>query len=111
LRTLRKTSALFAIVLKKIQLRSMQYMIIEKFYPEKLKELYQRFSEKGRMLPDGVQYINSWINQDVSICYQVMEAETPELLDQWISVWQDFAEFEIIQVITSAEAKEKVFAE
>lgn len=87
----------------------MQYMIIEKFYPGKVRELYQRFAEKGRMLPEGVQYINSWINEDVTVCYQLMETDAIGKLHQWISCWKDLADFEIVPVISSAEAKQKVF--
>ncbi len=87
----------------------MLYMIIEKFHPGKVKDLYKRFDEKGRMLPEGVVYINSWIDQDVAACYQVMESDAREKIDQWISYWNDLADFEVIPVITSAEAKEKVF--
>ena len=88
----------------------MQYMIIERFHPGKVRELYQRFAEKGRMLPDGVQYINSWINEAVTICYQLMEAGSPEQLREWIRQWEDLADFEIVPVISSAQAKEKIFA-
>lgn len=88
----------------------MQYMIIERFHPGKVKELYQRFAEKGRMLPDGVQYINSWINEELTVCYQVMEAESTEKLQQWIRQWDDLADFEIVPVISSAEAKARVFS-
>ena len=88
----------------------MQYMIIEKFHPGKVKALYQRFDEKGRLMPDGITYINSWINESVTICYQVMETNNPELLNEWISNWKDLADFEIIPVINSADAKKKVFA-
>lgn len=88
----------------------MQYMIIERFHPGKVKELYQRFAEKGRMLPGGVQYINSWINEAVTVCYQVMEAESPGKLQQWIGEWNDLADFDVMPVISSAEAREKVFA-
>ena len=88
----------------------MLYMIIERFYPGKVKEIYKRFAEKGRMMPEGVNYINSWINEDVSICYQVMESDSEEKLKEWISHWDDLAGFEIIPVITSAEAKQKVFS-
>lgn len=88
----------------------MLYMVIEKFYPDKIKDLYKRFEEKGRMMPEGVNYINSWINEEVSICYQVMESSSEEKLQEWISHWNDLAGFEIIPVITSAEAKTKVFA-
>jgi 2-hydroxy-3-keto-5-methylthiopentenyl-1-phosphate phosphatase len=88
----------------------MQYMIIERFKQDKVKELYQRFAEKGRMMPDGVNYINSWINEDVSICYQVMETESIDKLNEWIHNWNDLADFEVVPVISSAEAKQKVFA-
>lgn len=87
----------------------MVYMIIERFHPGKVKELYKRFDERGRMLPEGVHYINSWINEEVSVCYQVMESSSEEKLQEWISHWNDLAGFEVIPVITSAEARAKVF--
>ena len=87
----------------------MVYMVIERFHPGKVKELYKRFDERGRMLPEGVHYINSWINEEVSVCYQVMESSSEEKLKEWISHWNDLAGFEVIPVITSAEAKAKVF--
>lgn len=86
----------------------MLYMIIERFHHDKVKQLYQRFAEKGRMLPDGVEYINSWISEDVSICYQVMKSDSPAKIREWINNWNEFADFEVIPVITSAEAKVKV---
>ncbi len=88
----------------------MLYMIIERFRPGKTKDLYKRFEEKGRMLPDGVKYINSWIDNDILTCYQVMESESEQKLQQWISYWNDLADFEVIPVISSAEAKEKVLS-
>jgi hypothetical protein len=87
----------------------MLYMIIERFHYDKVKELYKRFEEKGRMLPEGVKYINSWINEEVTICYQIMESDTEKKIHEWIRNWNDLADFEIIPVITSAEAKQKVF--
>jgi len=87
----------------------MQYMIIERFKPGMIKAMYQRFDEKGRMLPEGVHYINSWIDSTISICYQVMESESAEKIDEWISKWNDLVDFEVIPVITSAQAKAKVF--
>jgi uncharacterized protein (UPF0332 family) len=83
-------------------------MIIEKFHEGKIKALYQRFEEKGRMLPDGVNYLNSWINEAVTMCYQLMETDSVEKLQLWIDQWNDLADFEIVPVITSAEAKKKV---
>jgi uncharacterized protein YjaG (DUF416 family) len=88
----------------------MQYMIIERFHEKKVKELYQRFAEKGRLMPNGVIYINSWINENVTVCYQLMETDSLEKLHEWINNWEDLADFEIVPIITSAEAKAKVFA-
>lgn len=88
----------------------MLYMIIEKFHPGKIKMLYERFDEKGRLLPDGVRYINSWIKEDISVCYQVMRSDSVEKIHEWISHWNDLADFEVIPVINSEEAKEKVFS-
>ena len=85
----------------------MLYMIIEKFHADKVKTLYQRFEEKGRLLPTGVNYIDSWINEDVTICFQLMESSTKALLNDWIKHWNDLADFEIIPVISSADAKKK----
>jgi hypothetical protein len=86
----------------------MQYIIIERFHPGKIKSLYQRFDEKGRMMPEGVTYINSWINEAVTVCYQLMEAPSESLLHEWIANWKDLADFEIVPVISSADAKKKV---
>jgi len=88
----------------------MLYMVIERFHTDKLKELYKRFDEKGRMMPEGVQYINSWIDEKVSVCFQVMLSPSVEKLEEWISHWNDLADFEVIPVFTSAEAKQKVLA-
>ena len=88
----------------------MQYMIIERFHDGKVKSLYKRFDEKGRMLPEGINYINSWINEQVSTCYQLMESDSIESIHQWIAHWSDLADFEVIPVISSAEAKAKVLA-
>jgi hypothetical protein len=85
----------------------MLYMVIETFHPQQVKELYQRVEEKGRLLPPGVQYINSWIDEDIKTCYQVMESETKEKLLEWVDHWIDLADFQVIPVLTSAQAKEK----
>ena len=89
----------------------MLFMVIEKFYPGKVKLLYERFDEKGRLLPEGVKYVNSWIDEDITTCYQLMESETAEKIHRWIENWDDLAAFEVIPVITSAEAKTKIFSQ
>jgi hypothetical protein len=88
----------------------MKFMIIEKFKQGKVKEVYKRFEEKGRLMPGGLTYIDSWITEDVSTCYQLMETNDKDKLHEWISNWNDLTDFEIVPVITSEQAKEKVFA-
>ena len=60
------------------------------------------------MLPKGVLYIDSWINEEMTICYQVMESDSIDKLHEWISNWNDIVDFKIMPVIRSAEAKKRV---
>jgi hypothetical protein len=62
------------------------------------------------MLPEGVSYLDSWIDEQISICFQLMESDSMEKIHQWIGEWADLADFEVIPVISSAAAKAKVFA-
>ena len=89
----------------------MLFMIIEKFHPGKVKLIYQRVDEKGRSLPDGVSYINSWIDENITTCYQVMESDAIEKIYKWIENWNDLTDFEVIPVITSAEARAKALSQ
>ena len=89
----------------------MLFMVIEKFHQGKVKLLYERFDKKGRALPEGVNYINSWIDENITICYQVMESDAIEKIYNWIENWKDLTDFEVIPVITSAEAKERVYSQ
>lgn len=86
----------------------MRYLIIEHFRKETVKELYQRFDQQGRLMPAGVHYIDSWINEDVSKCYQLMESDSLNGLQKWIANWDDLADFEIVPIISSDEARNKV---
>lgn len=83
----------------------MTYMVVERFKDRNPKPIYQRLSEKGRMMPEGLVYVNSWIADDFSVCYQLMETKDVSLFDEWISHWKDLMEFEVFPVITSAEAR------
>ncbi len=82
----------------------MLYMVVEKF--KNKDKIYQRFAEKGRMMPDGLHYVSSWIATDFKQCFQLMETENVQLFDEWIANWSDVTDFEIIPVIISAEAAE-----
>ena len=70
--------------------------------------VYRRFREHGRMTPDGVEYVASWVTDDLSTCFQVMEAESLGALDEWMERWDDLVQFEVVHVVTSAEASERV---
>lgn len=84
------------------------YMVIEKYKNKDPKPVYRRFKEKGRMAPDGLNYISSWINEDVTVCYQIMETGNPALLELWMDNWKDIVDFDVFPVINSKEALEKV---
>jgi hypothetical protein len=79
----------------------MLYMVVERF--KDASAIYQRFREKGRMMPDGLEYISSWINVDLTVCYQLMRTEDASLFPLWIDNWKDLMDFEIVPVRTSAE--------
>ncbi len=82
----------------------MHYMIVERFRGASPERVYARFRERGRMAPDGLRYVASWVTTDGAICYQVMECDERRLLDEWMIHWADLVEFEVVPVITSAEA-------
>ncbi len=82
----------------------MLYMVIEHFRPGQAPEVYRRFRERGRMAPDGVRYVSSWVDLEFRRCFQVMEAEDEALLRQWTANWRDLIDFEVVAVRTSAEA-------
>ena len=82
----------------------MLYMVIEDFRGGDPRPVYARFAERGRLAPEGLRYISSWVTDDLRRCFQVMECDDRELLDRWIDRWTDLVEFEVIPVLTSAEA-------
>ena len=86
----------------------MLYMLIEHFRDGDPVPVYRRFRDQGRMAPDGLRYLGSWITQDLGRCYQVMECDDPALLHGWMERWEDLCEFEVIPVVTSAEAQAAV---
>jgi len=84
------------------------YMIVEHFRDGDAVPVYRRFRANGRLAPDGLTYVSSWVDERLERCYQVMETHDPALLDQWIANWNDLVEFEVHPVITSAEASERI---
>ena len=84
------------------------YMVVEFFKNQDAVPVYRRFREKGRMAPDGLRYISSWVDEKLERCYQLMEADRRELLDEWIANWSDIVDFEVHAVITSQQAAAKI---
>ena len=82
----------------------MLFMVIEHFRNGDARPVYDRFRKRGRLAPDGLEYVSSWVTSDLTRCYQVMCCDDRALLDQWIASWSDIVEFEVIPVITSEEA-------
>lgn len=83
-------------------------MILEHFKNQDAMPIYQRFRERGRLAPEGLMYHSSWVDEKLHRCFQLMETDNRNLLDQWIANWQDLVDFEIIPVLTSMEATQKV---
>ena len=86
----------------------MLYMIIEHFKNDDPVPVYRRFRDRGRLAPNGLQYISSWVDEKLERCFQIMETDDRKLLDQWITKWSDIVEFEVFPVVSSKEATERI---
>src|SRR6267378_11466 len=82
----------------------MLYMVVERF--KDAPAIYRRLREKGRMMPEELEYVSSWIDVDLKICWQLMRTEDEPLFQRWIDNWKDLTDFEIVPVRTSAEVRE-----
>jgi len=86
----------------------MLYMVVERFKEGAAPEVYRRAREKGRLIPDGLEYVSSWVDLEFTTCYQLMRTEDASLFAAWTNAWQDLVEFEIVPVRTSAEAAQVI---
>lgn len=84
----------------------MLYMIIEHFKKGDPLPVYRRFRDRGRLAPDGLRYVSSWVTTDFRRCFQVMECDDINDLEAWIANWRDVTDFEIVPVVTSKEAQD-----
>ena len=75
-----------------------KFLVVERFFPNCKDEIYARLAVSGRMLPDGLFYIDSWLEKDADRCFQLMETEDPHLFEQWTRNWDDLGSFEIIEI-------------
>jgi hypothetical protein len=86
----------------------MKYMVVERFRNRDPLPVYRRFRDRGRMAPEGVQYLSSWVDDKFECCFQLMETADRALLDQWSANWSDIVDFEIFPVVTSTEAAQAI---
>ncbi len=88
----------------------MLYMVIETFKEDCAAKVYERFRERGRMTPPGLEFIESWVDAEVTRCFQLMECGDPALMEQWMAHWRDLTDFELVPVIDSKQAMAKVLS-
>jgi hypothetical protein len=84
----------------------MLFAVIERFKNRDAKAVYRRFRDHGRMAPDGLAYVESWVEANFDRCFQLMECDDVQLLQQWATHWQDLVDFEFVPVLRSKEAVE-----
>lgn len=84
------------------------YMVVERFRNGDAVPVYRRFRDQGRLMPEGLSYVSSWVDTSLACCYQLMTTENPRLLDEWMARWSDLITFEVHPVISSAEAVKRV---
>ena len=82
----------------------MLYMVIERFKNRDATPVYDRFRDQGRMTPEGLEYLSSWVDTKLERCFQIMETSDPKLMEEWTAHWSDIVDFEIVPVMSSADA-------
>ncbi|MGI8735170.1 MAG: DUF3303 domain-containing protein [Pyrinomonadaceae bacterium] len=83
-------------------------MIVERFKNQDPVPVYRRFRDQGRLAPEGLRYVSSWVDEDFARCFQLMEAEDHKFLEEWIANWDDLVDFEFYPVMSSNEAAERI---
>lgn len=86
----------------------MLFMAIERFKNQDARAVYRRLRDEGRGVPEGLRYVDSWVEATFGRCFQLMECEDARLLQQWVAFWSDLVEFEIVPVVPSAQTREAV---
>jgi hypothetical protein len=84
----------------------MQFMVIERFRNQDAKAIYRRLRERGRMMPEGLTFVSSWVSADLGRCFQLMVTDDVTLLQRWIAGWSDLMEFEVVPVVPGAKTAE-----
>jgi hypothetical protein len=79
------------------------FMVIESFRNQDAKAVYRKFRDKGRMMPEGLSFVSSYVAADLSRCFQLMECDDVTLLQRWVTQWSDVAAFEIVPVVAGKD--------
>ena len=82
----------------------MLYMVIERFKNDDAAPAYRRFRDEGRMTPEGLEYVSSWVDMKMERCFQIMETSDPKLMFEWIGNWNDLVDFEVVPIMSSEDA-------
>ena len=86
----------------------MLYMVVERFKNQDALPVYRRFQNEGRLAPEGLTYISSWVDDTMQHCFQIMETDDKTLIDKWIANWSDIVDFEVFPVISSKEVMDRI---
>jgi len=84
----------------------MLFMVVERFNDCDPVPIYTRLREQGRSLPEGLRYIDSWVEVNFHRCFQLMECDDVQAFQKWILQWRDLGEFEVILVSPSKLVRE-----
>jgi hypothetical protein len=82
----------------------MLYMVIERFKNQDATPVYERLRDQGRMTPEGLEYLSGWVDTKLERCFQIMETSDPKLMTEWTAHWSDIVDFEVVAVMSSADA-------
>ena len=103
------SSHLGRFICRKATEQTMLFMIIERFKDNDMLPIYKRVRDEGRMIPDGLKYVDSWVEPNFSRCFQLMESDDLRLLQEWVLKWRGSGtSFEIVPILTSKETREVV---
>ncbi|MDY0874223.1 DUF3303 domain-containing protein [Dongia rigui] len=87
----------------------MLFMVIERFKDNDMVPVYRQVRQNGRSLPDGLRYIDSWIEPGFGRCFQLMETDDARLLQEWVLGWRGLGvTFEIVPVVPSKDTRDVV---
>ena len=57
----------------------MLFMVVERFKPGTIPDIYRRLRDEGRSLPEGLTYEGSWIEAGFGRCFQLMACDDARL--------------------------------